>query len=305
MISPTARDLLPGVTTDLQKAKNMTQVSRILAGISLAAALAPAMAAPTIYDQRAPNAAGGQIGSGAPGVAEVAAARSAFVGGLAAGYREDNLASAPYDVEDPFGSGFAAKVVELPFGVLSGGTLTPGSGVGAGLAYVDTLLTQPFSTGGRYDPTTPACAASTEEAEIEKCTARWFESSGEFTILFGDSFSAFGFYGTDFGDFRGQLFMELLGTGGNAVASHRFTGFTSGLNGALGFFGFSDSNQAYTGVRLTVEQVPGDQSPDFFGFDNLVLGNASRSNPVPEPGSLALVGASLLALSATRRRRKA
>lgn len=314
MISLKARDLLSGTTTALYKAKNMTQLSRVLAGASLAMMLAPAMAAPTlisgttlsIYDMRAPNANGALIGD--PAVVNVTAEQAAFKGGLAPGARPESFATAPYVVEAPV-SAFVAKPLTSGFGVLGGGTLS----LGLGTHYVDTQLTQPFTpaeTNGRYDPTTTPCDMPVDtdldvlKAKIEACQARWFETSGDFTIDFGGSFSAFGFFGTDFGDFGGSLTMALLDEFGDVSIRHTFSGFDSNTNGALGFFGFMDSQQSYSGVRLTVNQS-GDNRTDYFGFDDLILGNIGQSNPVPEPGSLALVGASLLALSATRRRRKA
>lgn len=185
---------------------------------------------------------------------------------------------------------------------------------------------------GRFDTTSPYKI----ENGTETNTGRWLQSTVGFTLEFGGDFSAFGFYGTDFGDFQGEFSIELLTRNINTGALEKATGFTAlelaslqiprlagsgntdantvdGENGSLLFYGLYDTTRAYAGVRFVVKQcttddgsgnpLPCGEGYDELGFDDFVVGNFKPPVDVPEPGSLALVGASLLALAATRRRR--
>jgi hypothetical protein len=152
--------------------------------------------------------------------------------------------------------------------------------------------------------------------------ANFWETNSSFSLDFGTtfSFSAFGFYGTDFGDFDGIFQLDLL-TVDNQVrtwclfgmdpASGSCRGRSSNpspadqtQNGTLEFIGFFDNTTSYRGLRFTITQSGQD---DFLGFDDFFLGDVAQTPPVdlPEPGSLALVGASLLGLAAARRRKTA
>ena len=69
--------------------------------------------------------------------------------------------------------------------------------------------------------------------------------------------------------------------------------------GSLLFWGFIDTTTAYTKIAFGNTNA----GTDFFGFDDMTIGDRQQIR-VPEPASLALVGLSLLALTATRRRRR-
>lgn len=214
---------------------------------------------------------------------------------------EDGFSTARYTIN--FGGANGAPVADnlvAPIDALGG---TDALTLLGGTSRVQTNLT---TRAGRFNTTasTPNCAVPDPltQAGVEACDARWFETNGAFQIDFGGAFGAFGFFGTDFGDFAGSLTLDLLG-GADAVQII-LSDFDTNTDGAAMFFGFYDTANRYTGIRFTVGQSGGS---DFFGFDDLLLGQTASGpgTPVPEPGSLALVGASLLALAATRRRRKA
>lgn len=179
--------------------------------------------------------------------------------------------------------------------VFTGGTLTPTFQLG------ERYRVRDASFEGRFDTT---CIVTPDN-----CSPRYLEASGSFNLSFGGAFNGFGFYGTDIGEFLGSLRLELIGSNGQTTLLDTVS-FTNGTDdgGAL-FYGFFDDESTYTGVNVFITQFNPEEGFDFFGFDDLVLGRLDDDpvdpNPTPEPGSLALVGASLLALTAVRRRRKA
>ncbi|MCP5271144.1 MAG: PEP-CTERM sorting domain-containing protein [Burkholderiaceae bacterium] len=151
-------------------------------------------------------------------------------------------------------------------------------------------------TSGRFDTTCLTAQGA--------CSPRWFEAQGTFRVDFGGAFNAFGFYGTDISDFYGKLQVELIRSDGALTLLDELMFPESPLTGGLLFFGVLDEAASYTGANIYITQTDEQGGIDYFGFDDLVLGQVARDpNPMPEPGSLALVGASLLALTAARRRR--
>lgn len=116
---------------------------------------------------------------------------------------------------------------------------------------------------------------------------------GDFTITFSTAISAFGFYGTDLGDFGNELVLRLTSSGGGTV--DLATGNNSNSpNGALIFFGFIDAMDSYTAVTF-LNQPTG---TDIFGFDDLIVGDPGQVvDPNPDPNVVPLPAAGWMLLA--------
>lgn len=171
----------------------------------------------------------------------------------------------------------------------------PGSGsttLGAALIGDGVVFPTP-STAGRFN-TTGATAGPTP--------GQWWSVEGNFYLVFDQAISAFGFYGTDIGDFNGQLLIKLTDTN-DVVTELEVPHTINGADGSLLFWGFIDTSNSYK--RIDFGNTA--QGVDFFGFDDMTIGDARQinppPNPTPEPGMLALLGVAGLAASMARRRR--
>lgn len=128
--------------------------------------------------------------------------------------------------------------------------------------------------------------------------------SSSFGISFSAPVAAFGFYGTDIGDFGGQLTVTLTDTSNvtttltvpNLIGS----GGAQPENGSVLYFGFYDTSNTYTSITF------GNNSggSDGFGFDDFSVGSQNQVQPAPEPGTLALIASGLVGMAAFRLRRK-
>jgi len=161
---------------------------------------------------------------------------------------------------------------------------------------------------GRFN-TTAGCDLAT--------ACNFLETAYNFTLDFGGNYSAFAFFGTDFSDFNGSIYLDLLerDSSGNLVTvagTHILISGPVGSgalvlvdgtgDGSLLHFGLTDNARAYAGVSFSVLQTATDPiNYDYLGFDDLALGTFAGA-PVPEPATLALVALSLAGLAASRRK---
>lgn len=128
---------------------------------------------------------------------------------------------------------------------------------------------------------------------------RWYETSAGLSINFSSEVAAFGFYGTDIGDFNGQLSVILTRAGGTETLLVPHT--LNAPDGSLLFFGIIDTANPFTAIEFGTTT-----GQDFFGFDDLTIGDIRQVTPtpgIPEPATWAMLiaGFGLVGLAARRR----
>jgi len=97
---------------------------------------------------------------------------------------------------------------------------------------------------------------------------QYWETTTDFYIEFSQPVAAFGFYGTDIGDFNGQVTIELVNGG-----SRNFTvnNTVNGPGGSVLFWGIieDDPNLLFTRVNFGNTAA----GEDYFGFDDFSIGS--------------------------------
>ena len=159
------------------------------------------------------------------------------------------------------------------------------------------------ASSGRYDTTGTAVGAylvNNQNMKGDSSTA----DTGAIVVTFDSAVHAFGFFGTDIGDFGGTFSIVLTDVQGNQTTLDLVSGAALD-NSSLLFFGFVDSKNSYKSVMFT-NLYPPTQANDGFGLDDFVVGTLADvpPNPTPEPLTALLVLAGLGAAGAARRARR-
>lgn len=119
---------------------------------------------------------------------------------------------------------------------------------------------------------------------------KYWETNSDFTISFSTAISAFGFYGTDIGDFGGEVILNYT----NGETKTLGIGNTIGAkNASVLYFGFYEDNEEMAFDSISFSNTNGS---DWFGFDDMTIGVYEQINTVPEPSTVLLVGVGLVGL---------
>lgn len=150
-------------------------------------------------------------------------------------------------------------------------------------------ITATLSGGGSTICNTNTNCLPPAAGEFPTSGDQWLATNTGFNITFSDAISAFGFYGTDIGDFGGQL--ELTLSNGTTEI---LTINNGSSNGSLMFVGFIDLTDTYTSIAFSNSSF----GSDFFGFDDMIIGDEGQitggHTEVSEPGTISLFVIGLL-----------
>lgn len=128
---------------------------------------------------------------------------------------------------------------------------------------------------------------------------QYWETNEDFVIDFSTAVSAFGFFGTDIGDFAGQITLDFLS---GSTTSFTVDNTINARNGSLLFWGIIDEANPFT--KITFGNT---NRSDYFGFDDMTIGVASQviDRNIPEPTTLALLGLGLAGIRLSRNKKAA
>ena len=254
-----------------------------VAALCLLSCTAYALPSPSQIYRAENNQPGGVV------TADVLAARTAFIAAL------DNSAQS-------FGFERLDLIPGTPSPISTTFTGSAGSSITATLAGGALQRVMGESEAGRFNTT----SSGSKYWRVNSTSG-----AGNFSITFDRGVSAFGFYGTDIGDFGGVLSLVLtpFGGGPDETLIVRPQSAQSAGSGALLFYGFADTNSVYR--MITFVSSGTSTAEDYYGFDDFVVADRGQirvptpPTGMPEPGSLALAGLALLAAASAGWARKA
>jgi hypothetical protein len=117
----------------------------------------------------------------------------------------------------------------------------------------------------------------------------YYASTSSTTVAFSAPIAAFGFYGTDIGDYGGQLQLQLTDTLGHVslLTVPNSTSLNGEISGSNLYFGFYDTTTSYTSIAF----LNNSSGSDVFAFDDMSVGSLAQVKPsaLPEPASWAMM----------------
>jgi hypothetical protein len=127
----------------------------------------------------------------------------------------------------------------------------------------------------------------------------WEAVTDSFTIDFSTPISAFGFYGVDIGDFGGTVVLTMTNGSSMTLNVPNTVGSNGSTDGSVLYFGFYDTVNSFS--RISFGNT---NTSDVFAFDDMTIGTLEQVTPqIPEPASLTLLGAGLLLLARSFRKK--
>jgi len=118
-------------------------------------------------------------------------------------------------------------------------------------------------------------------------------TTDEFTVAFNTAVAAFGFFGIDIGDFKGEAQITTVNGG-----SHTYDILGDSAGGSICFWGIIDTDNLFTSITISNSEV----GTDKFGFDEMTVGSLEQV-VVPAPGALLLASLGVGLVGWMRRRR--
>jgi len=124
-------------------------------------------------------------------------------------------------------------------------------------------------------------------------------SSSLFSIEFSEDIAAFGFYGTDIGDFNGQVKITTANGSSTEYVIPHPTGQANTAFTAL-YWAVIDTVDPFISITFTNTG----SGSDWFGFDDFSIGTIEQVTPsVPEPATIFLLGSGLMGLGVFGRKK--